>query len=541
MSSSTSDAGGFVVISKINPNSNTQDAQAQAGNPSTTTPKPVVKFLKGEPEALGVTSIFTGILHIAIGIAFAIGCLNFCNYFQSFIVTSGVPFWTGIMYIISGSLSVAAANKPTPGKVISSLVLHIITTFVSAVGIIMYSIFIASVKTFSIYSRGLYCAFHETSGTCEGSFNPMVVLAGMVSLLLIFTVLNFCIMISTFVFGCKTVCRTSFSETTVIIYQTTNVNTGDPQQEMSRRPPQSKMTTDGFLFCKQLHDFRKTIEKITHYKAFSRSQRKPNNGLLKDWWKRKEKRGKKRWERMSSSKCDDSASVVISHLNPPSTPSDGASAAGGGKAPVTRVDPLKVFYKGEPEALGVVQIFIGIYHFLTGIIISMVEPRSSYHVLIHTGLPFWAGIMYIISGSLSVAASNKAKLGMLRSSLVMNTISAAAAAVSIIILVISFLIIFSFGSFHYKRYYCSYYGESQKCEGQFESEIVKKGLVLLLVIFTLLELCISISVSVFGCKAVCRSSFSEMTVIVYQNTSLTAADPSKATAVASSSEVLKTQ
>ncbi|XP_069477430.1 membrane-spanning 4-domains subfamily A member 4D-like isoform X2 [Ambystoma mexicanum] len=140
------------------------------------------------------------------------------------------------------------------------------------------------------------------------------------------------------------------------------------------------------------------------------------------------------------------------------------------------------FIKGEPKALGVVQIMIGIMNILLGgILVATGYPPIAIicgvvfwggilvvqimigimnillgGILVATGYPpiaiicgvvFWGGILFIISGSLSISAEKKVT----------------------------------------------------------DCLIMLTGVLVLLLILSLLEMCISIATSAFGCKAVCHA------------------------------------
>ncbi|CAH2319810.1 membrane-spanning 4-domains subfamily A member 4D-like [Pelobates cultripes] len=231
-----SDKDGSAVITQINPSGNLQELSDHIQNIKNTTPKPLISFSKGEPMVLGVTQIFSGILFIIFGIIFCF-LPQYGPYMYFLILNSGLPFWSGVMYIISGSLSISAAVKPTLGKVRSSLVLNIISSIIAGIAIILLSI----AMVFQWYRSNIFtCFYYKSSVHCEGNFNPKPVVDGILALLFIMTVSQFCITISTSVFGCKTVCRTSYNETTVIIYQASSViNAGN---NMTADP--TTLTTD---------------------------------------------------------------------------------------------------------------------------------------------------------------------------------------------------------------------------------------------------------------------------------------------------------
>ncbi|XP_067834434.1 high affinity immunoglobulin epsilon receptor subunit beta-like isoform X3 [Heptranchias perlo] len=64
-------------------------------------------ILRRELKALGATQILVGIIQIVFGVPLAMSLI------YSVAGKSGVSFWTGIWYIISGSLTIELKRKPT--------------------------------------------------------------------------------------------------------------------------------------------------------------------------------------------------------------------------------------------------------------------------------------------------------------------------------------------------------------------------------------------------------------------------------------------
>ncbi|XP_036427246.1 membrane-spanning 4-domains subfamily A member 15-like isoform X3 [Colossoma macropomum] len=88
--------------------------------------------------------------------------------------------------------------------------------------------------------------------------------------------------------------------------------------------------------------------------------------------------------------------TIVTHvISPPTSTEPGQIVSTGG--------PLQKFLKGEPKALGIVQIMIGLLTFLLGILITYYRPALS----AYSGIVFWGALVYISTGSLAVSASNK--------------------------------------------------------------------------------------------------------------------------------------
>ncbi|XP_066520178.1 membrane-spanning 4-domains subfamily A member 4A-like [Hoplias malabaricus] len=150
--------------------------------------------------------------------------------------------------------------------------------------------------------------------------------------------------------------------------------------------------------------------------------------------------------------------------------------------------PVQRLLKGEPKALGTVQIMIGITTFLFGITLTV----NMFTVSDYSFVTFCGPVIYIISGALSVAVGNKAHPCVVKASLTMNVISSVIAGAVIIFL--------SFGIYASQWYfwYCTTDGYRSSL-----AQSLYNGMYGVLMVFSLLETIISIYSAAFICRVSC--------------------------------------
>uniref|UniRef100_A0A2K6APP6 Membrane spanning 4-domains A12 n=1 Tax=Macaca nemestrina TaxID=9545 RepID=A0A2K6APP6_MACNE len=97
-------------------------------------------------------------------------------------------------------------------------------------------------------------------------------------------------------------------------------------------------------------------------------------------------------------------------------------------------------FKEEAKVLGVIQIMVGLMHLGFGIILCLiVVPYGrvlGFASAVISGYPFWGGLSFIISGSLSVSASKELSSCLVKGSLGMNIVSSIFAFIGVILLVV---------------------------------------------------------------------------------------------------------
>ncbi|KAH0621092.1 hypothetical protein JD844_022119 [Phrynosoma platyrhinos] len=146
--------------------------------------KPLEKLLKVETKTLGAIQIFNGLIHIGLG---AISAVLFGRQYVGLAVIGGYPFWGGLFFIISGSLSVSAMNHLSISLVKWSVGMNIVSAIMALTGI---SLYIAELIINGYYQPSLV-----------GSVG-----LGISALLFLFSLLEFCITVSAAHFGCQATC-----------------------------------------------------------------------------------------------------------------------------------------------------------------------------------------------------------------------------------------------------------------------------------------------------------------------------------------------
>ncbi|XP_041719645.2 membrane-spanning 4-domains subfamily A member 4A isoform X1 [Coregonus clupeaformis] len=189
--------------------------------------------------------------------------------------------------------------------------------------------------------------------------------------------------------------------------------------------------------------------------------------------------------------------VVITHVHPTGNE---MGVAGVASAPhclgQTVYSALGSFRAGHPKALGTVQIMIGLLMLLTGIVMAT-GPEVD-NIGVFSGIFVWGSIIYVIAGSLTVAADNKLNKCLVNGSLVMNVVATVTALTGII------LHSLDGAGILYSCYYPdnpSSYPPYYVCQQYW---VRSQGISGVLAVFSVLEFIVSICVSSFACRAVCQ-------------------------------------
>ncbi|XP_042531682.1 membrane-spanning 4-domains subfamily A member 4A-like [Dipodomys spectabilis] len=188
------------------------------------------KFLRGEPKVLGVVQIMTALMNLSMGIIMMSTTLPFYRL-APISVYLGFTIWGSVMFIISGSLTVAARIRTIRSLVQCSVVLNTVASVFAAAGIIISAF---SVRIFlQDYSYG-----HIPSS------ESFILLLGLDGMVLMLSVLEFCVAVSLSAFGCKATCCNPGGVVLVLPSDLHTVKATSPAPFEGNLHATSKSTTD---------------------------------------------------------------------------------------------------------------------------------------------------------------------------------------------------------------------------------------------------------------------------------------------------------
>nr|XP_023969529.1 membrane-spanning 4-domains subfamily A member 15-like [Chrysemys picta bellii] len=179
------------------------------------------RFLKAQPKTLGAIQILIGLMHIGFGGVSAVFIVY--HFYVSISVIGGYPFWGGLFFVISGSLSVAAENHRNTCLVRGSLGMNITSAIFSGIGIILF-------LTELIINASDYS--HDYEGAAKG----------IMVMLFLMTILEFSIAVSISYFACQAICYTP--NTAMFMQYAANANFGIPSVPMASPPPYTNVAYD---------------------------------------------------------------------------------------------------------------------------------------------------------------------------------------------------------------------------------------------------------------------------------------------------------
>ncbi|XP_069837974.1 membrane-spanning 4-domains subfamily A member 8-like [Dendropsophus ebraccatus] len=174
----------------------------------------------------------------------------------------------------------------------------------------------------------------------------------------------------------------------------------------------------------------------------------------------------------------------------------------------------QTFLKGKPKALGIVLIVSAILELVFGIALAF----SIRYYTFYSGIAFWGPVFYIIAGSLTIAAHSKPNLCLIRGSLSLNILSSIVSTIAVILTIIDVATVYCY-------YYPGGYHNYDKCRQALDNVY---GLGSALIVLNLLLFCVSLSLSIFGCRSLSTVSSDSPQVLVLQNDYVVSMNPATA-------------
>lgn len=165
-------------------------------------------------------------------------------------------------------------------------------------------------------------------------------------------------------------------------------------------------------------------------------------------------------------------------------------------------DTTAIFLKGEPEVLGVIQIFIGLLCILFSLT-TILSPALIYHA------PFCSAVIFIISGSVALKAKKNTSVSSVWWTLALNLLTMLSSLGGIVFLVWCFIVVRPSVEFCGEEIYeVSYESRNRPviCHQRlWILDVVVYGLWGVFLILLVLQACISITLVIFSGKAIRRS------------------------------------
>ncbi|XP_015745160.1 membrane-spanning 4-domains subfamily A member 12-like [Python bivittatus] len=179
------------------------------------------KFLYVEAKVLGAIQIMIGLIHVGFGAVL----LSLFNDYPALSAAGGYPFWGGIFFISTGSVCITAEKYRSRHLVKCTVGMNITSAIMALTGVLLYF----SELIINAYSNRKYEI--KNVGT------------GLSSMLLLFSLLEFCITVPLAHFGCRATCCTYGQPTMVFLpYQVNgNAAVATESNRPSSPPPYANM------------------------------------------------------------------------------------------------------------------------------------------------------------------------------------------------------------------------------------------------------------------------------------------------------------
>ncbi|XP_053350410.1 membrane-spanning 4-domains subfamily A member 4D [Clarias gariepinus] len=169
----------------------------------------------------------------------------------------------------------------------------------------------------------------------------------------------------------------------------------------------------------------------------------------------------------------------------------------------------RMFLKGEPVALGTVQILIGIVMIAVGAVTWFTQT-------LYGEIPLGLGVSFVFSGSITLCAHKGTSSRMIISTVALNTISALLAMSGICYFCFAFTVKLKLSPCHkdqeinnYDFFNCTFVNKTL--------QVLINGINGILLVLSVLEVCVCMTTIVFSCKANIQASGTKLAMVMVQD------------------------
>ncbi|XP_030605761.1 high affinity immunoglobulin epsilon receptor subunit beta-like [Archocentrus centrarchus] len=198
------------------------------------------KIQRASQTVLGTLQIIVGLLNIGLA---AILLSTHSQLWQ--MEFTGFPFWLGGLFIMFGIVSILSERFPSPCLVVVNVILNLVGVAFAITAIVLYSISVADIYMWGMCERNDYWYDRHTTPSpsveeailqrkcLEGKAMLLMLMRGMHAVLIVLSVLELCVVISSVVLGIKSLRSKEKGQ---------NKSTDDPElyspllQEVSTKP-----------------------------------------------------------------------------------------------------------------------------------------------------------------------------------------------------------------------------------------------------------------------------------------------------------------
>ncbi|XP_069484943.1 membrane-spanning 4-domains subfamily A member 15-like [Ambystoma mexicanum] len=144
MASNVADSGNMKVVTEIYSSSDPRVAQLRKTNPPQSHDSNITQaFAKAQPKALATVQIVVGLLQVLFGIVVTVSEVSHATL----TTTSGVYFWLGVTFFISGCLTVDAETKNRVWLVKTSVAANLVAFILALVALVIHIMELTAVMT----------------------------------------------------------------------------------------------------------------------------------------------------------------------------------------------------------------------------------------------------------------------------------------------------------------------------------------------------------------------------------------------------------